>query len=247
MAFLPPVLGAAEARKLDDAETNELIEFIEPPDDTLLCFGFAFSRASVGLMDFVDDGEAIATAVLIATVGRAPDGVPLVVGRPLPGMNTIPLLGLRWVTGVLGCEPVILPNTTEVESRPGRTRMGVAPALLRSLGVGEWGLSIRGLSDKSPDRVDKADLVDLVDRVDRTDVLRWSDVESRSGGVLGVEGRGSPVGSEGTCGCGCCFRGVDHAKGEDTEPALESVRACTTQGTDGCVEQGRVYVLHSLE
>lgn len=89
---------------------------------------------------------------------------------------------------MLGWEPVILPKAVALPSRPGRTRIGVGPALLRSLGVGEWGGSIRGLSDKSPDRVESADLVDLVDRVDRTEVFRCSAVESRSGGgVLGVE------------------------------------------------------------
>lgn len=90
------LLGAAEARRLDDADTNE---FSEAPDDARLCFVFAFSRASVGLIDFDVEGEAVATAVLIATVGLAPDGVPPVygeaVGRPFPGMNIIPLLGLR--------------------------------------------------------------------------------------------------------------------------------------------------------
>lgn len=100
-----PVLGAAEARKLDDADTNELSE---APEDALLCFVFTFfSWASVGLMDLDVDGDAVATAVLIATVGFAPEGVPPVyeeaVGRPLPGMNIIPLLGFRFVgTGVLG-------------------------------------------------------------------------------------------------------------------------------------------------
>lgn len=103
---MPLLLGAVEARKLDDADTNE---FSEAPDDARLCFVFvfAFSWASVGLMDFDVEGEAVATAVLMATVGLAPDGVPPVydevVARPLPGMNIIPLLGLRcWGTGVLG-------------------------------------------------------------------------------------------------------------------------------------------------
>lgn len=103
---MPLLQGAVEARRLDVAETNE---FSEALDDARLCFvlAFAFSRASVGLMVFEVEGEAVATAVLIATVGLAPDGVPPVygeaVGRPLPGMNMIPLLDLRcWVTGVLG-------------------------------------------------------------------------------------------------------------------------------------------------
>lgn len=211
------LLGAAEARRLEDAETNE---FSEAPDDALLCLVFTFSWASVGLMDFDVEGEAVATAVLIATVGLAPDGVPPVYGeavaRPLLGMNIIPLLGFRCVTGVLGWEPVILPKAAVVGSRPGRTRMGVGPALL-SLGVGEWGGSISGLSDKSPDRVENADLVDLVERVDRTEVFRCSDVESRSGGVLGVEDA-SPVGSLGTLDC---FKGVEVTKGDDdTLPLL---------------------------
>lgn len=34
------LLGAAEARRLDDADTNE---FSEAPDDARLCFVFAFS------------------------------------------------------------------------------------------------------------------------------------------------------------------------------------------------------------
>lgn len=109
-------------------------------------------------------------------------------------------------------------------SRPGRTRIGVGPALFRSLGVGEWGGSIRGLSDKSPDRVESADLVDLVDRVDRTDVFKCSAVESRSGGVLGVEVVTGPVVCLGAL-C-CCFKGVEVTKGDDTEPPLDLVSEC---------------------
>lgn len=103
-------------------------------------------------------------------------------------------------------------------------------------------MSIRGLSDKSPDRVENADLVDLVDRVDRTEVFRCSAVESRSGGVSGVEIVTGPVFSLVTL--DCCFTGVEVTKGDDTEPALDL--SVDGHGTSDGVESGDKWS-YSLE
>lgn len=182
--FTPlPTFGVVEARRLDDADTKDVID---EPDDARLCFVlFVVSGMSCGLADFDVAGDAVATAVLTATVALAPDGVPPVygevVGLPLPGMKRMPLLALRCGAGVLGSVVGIRLNGTAV-IRPGRTRIGVGCVpLLWSLNVGERGESDRGLSDRSPERADSADFVDL------TEVLRFPGADSTSGGVLGGE------------------------------------------------------------